>query len=800
MKTFLKFTTFLINGLLFLSVNTSTACSYTEYGEDIRISMFRIMSKNMLAYYPFLYTAELYHSSYSLSNKDKEKNLKEWSAKLGKHIRLEDTEVILYKTDPILFYSLHETKSLGEFFKGNTFIEEIIKEKNANILEYILISKGIEYREAYYSDPWISFSKKKTDFKSLLTDQIMHLLQAQITNKHDAFLKKRYFFQYIRMLFQINDYETCRTVYHNNFNIHDNSSILNPWALHYCAIAEKQLGDSLNSNYHMSLVFASCDDKKYRMYTQFNKTPSIILQTLNMVQSPKEKANILAMTIINNPGKSIKTLLEIEALDPNNKSLDFLILREINKLEDWLLTPELTLHKPAVNTNTTWEESREDYLRINYETDRAYLKQVISLCERRLKISKGENRDFFSLALAHLYTMDENNAAAIAILPPSSKAMSTQFTHQNIIEQLILLSSKDQISNITNKEKAGSLLMYFDSLVLLEKGNHNKSMYALCHRFSKAMFHINDPMRGILFLKLADDYKYGRWGYKDYIKSTEQSDQFNYYLLNYMDQSATANEMNNFILFIQNKEKNIFDSYIARQKLPSVQQCIELRGSKLFREGRLEEALLEWSKLDTDYWQKNGSFRYYLNANLTQPKAIYSNHEPVADLRIISKSNMLKKILLLQDSSENASKNKYLYKLQLAHAWYNISWFGNSWIFTHYYKSVSQNAEKNNFGFGGIPQRIHCDSSEYLYLKTARRLYSEVIDESTNPELRCEALVMLQFIDYETFYHKHYFDWKNKNKFNPKYKGKFWKEYENTKIYQKMYMSCPLFESFVSMN
>ena len=141
----------------------------------------------------------------------------------------------------------------------------------------------------------------------------------------------------------------------------------------------------------MALVFDRCDDKKLRMAMVFNKNKSIVDKTLAMAKSPQEKAAILTMTIVNNPGRTLNTVLEIEKLDPDYYALDFLLLREINKLEDWILTPSLTLSKPTLSPNKEWRSGPEDYLQKNYEKDRAYLKQVI-IYAHRLMAQRNNSR------------------------------------------------------------------------------------------------------------------------------------------------------------------------------------------------------------------------------------------------------------------------------------------------------------------------------------------------------------------------------------------------------------------------
>lgn len=796
MKILKEYIAFSISLFFFFQAYNASACAYSEYGEDIRISMFRIFDENMHGFYPFKYNAHQYYASYTVSRKDQQRNINEWIQYLNPAIKSNDVDLILYKCDPELFYNLYNRNELGVFFKGNTFIEELVKEKNKTVLDYILTSKGIEYLEKFHSDPWSQYMERSYDFEAQLNVSLINHLEDIIKTSLDSFLKKRFAFQYTRMLFQDHDYYGCKEVYYTHFDPNKNETILNPWALHYCAIAEKLSGDSTKANYHMSLVFDRCDDKKLRMYMQFNRNPEMVKQTLAMAKTPQEKAAIKTLTIVNNPGKTLNTLLEIEQLDPDYYAQDFLLLREINKLEDWILTPSLTVSKPAVNLDQEWQDGPNDYLRKNYENDRAYLKQVIQYANRLMQ--KRGNNDYMKLALAHLYILDKQNSSALNLLPSPKKPLSTTLAKQSIIEQLILLSAKDKITFFHHRENAGALFFILDSMY--QKGQvESMTMYSLCQRFSKAMLYNNDRIRSALFLQRGDQYQITRWGIDKNQTQFSISDQFDYYLLDYVDQVATADDMDNLITFIQNDGRNTMDSFLAKQTFPSVEQCIELKGSKLFREGRYQEALTTWESLDDSYWRENGYFHYYLKNNVEKPTDIYSEKEANLNMKRVNKANILRRILELEEKANIHGRHQALNTLKLAHTWFNISYFGNTWMLAHYYKSCDPTNEIMRVGFSELENRVQCDSMNYIHMERAIELYEKVVTISDDRELKLEALVMLEYIDYLKHMNKYRYDWNNEHPYSPRNRNIFWTEYEGTDFYQMMYMTCPRFEAYVKM-
>jgi hypothetical protein len=802
MKTLKKSFAYLISGMLLLLPFSGKTCSYTEYGEDLRISMFRIMTQQMQAYFPFVYTAELFNSNSIVSENDRKRNINEWVKQFENPVRAEDIDVILYKTDPELFYLHAERKTLKKFFEGNTFIEELLKPENKDFYNYLMVSKAIEYKEAQYIDPWTKPDSEQKALSGNLKTSIMKQIRKYSKQTKSAFLKQRYAFQHIRMLFQNNNFEGCVRLYNETFTIYDTSTIVAPWALHYSAISKAILGDSISANYEMSLAFAQCDDKKFRMYTQFYRSPSAIEKTLNLAQNNQERATILGISILNNPGRTLPTLQQMVTLDSKNTMLSFLVLREVNKLEDWLLTTGLTLNTPSIRAGFSYDVNRDDYLRVNFDSDMKYLNNVISVVQQLHQQAIGEEKQFYMLALVHLFTMAENNSAALAMLNSSNSKMPVDFQRQASIENLILLSSGNSLSNPENRNKAGKIFMSLDSLEQNKQMN-SMTMYSLCQRYGQAMFAQNDLMRSILFLNLSDDYKSGRWYYdNNWRDNNEQTDEFDYYTLAYMDQSATPDDIDKLIEFINSNKTESLEKFLALQNLPSINQCKELKGSKLFREGNFREAEKVWQELPSSWWKENGEFHDYLSGNLFKPDDLHRGeilNNKLSNSNSINKAAILHRMIEMQDSAETASSDRYKYKLKLAHAWFNVSYYGNNWILAHYYKSCETHAEKSFFGFAGIPNNILADSSNYIQLGTARKLYREVATVAPDAELRCEAMTMLQYIEYLLFVDEYRYDWENKHVFKPTYMPTQWKEYENTAFFKSMYGFCPLFEEFVSL-
>ena len=64
---------------------------------------------------------------------------------------------------------------------------------------------------------------------------------------------------------------------------------------------------------------------------------------------------------------------KIYATEPDYKNLSFLLLREINKIEDWLVTTKLTdFPQPSWYDSYSWMFNDDQYKMINYKSDKTY--------------------------------------------------------------------------------------------------------------------------------------------------------------------------------------------------------------------------------------------------------------------------------------------------------------------------------------------------------------------------------------------------------------------------------------------
>jgi len=181
-------------------------------------------------------------------------------------------------------------------------------------------------------------------------------------------------------------------------------------------------------------LMANCAEKTYASYYYFHEGFDL-RQALTAAKTKEELANVYAYASVQKVGKNLDWLKEIYANAPNSRILDFLLLREINKIEDWVYTPYYTNWLPAIEQmGSYWNDDLESKintltLRARSEKDRLYAAEVLNFLHT-VDFSNVKNPDIVerggnSIAVHHkkLFGLHRQNQSV-------SKAISQRKNHK----------------------------------------------------------------------------------------------------------------------------------------------------------------------------------------------------------------------------------------------------------------------------------------------------------------------------------------------------------------------------------
>lgn len=762
--------------LLVLSFQVSFACGWSVSPETSRLALFKAQREGFFKLTPFYYSADNYYSTNTISDADQRLNCLEWKNKLGNNINPNDVYVILYETDSEQFETAYENKTLNKVFEKNTFIKTLLLPKNKQFLNYILFAKKLEYNSNtdVKWESWGQIGYESKDHKlAEVTD-----FEKKISSAKDPFLKQRYAFLILRYSFYDADPKEVIRLYDTYFE-QNKKTILEPWALYYKALCVE---NKILQNYLLSKVFNSCEEKSFAVLQHYDR--KLTAETLALAQNDEERSVILAIESLRNPAPDLKSIKEIYELSPNSLFLSFLIGREVNKLEDWIFTPQYTNNgSPSVTfSDTNWYEDYAKAKAENFNKDILYLRELeyflISIREQ----TSGEQKDYITAAIAQLCFIDDQiDEGKKYTSMISNKANASIQMQKNI--QLALVSLKQD--DLKNEKVQNQLYNYFNSVEnLIETDNGLfKNLYSLYRIASDEFYKKGDgAVAGLLSMK-ADIKNEGEY--------VSYNNPYFYSYIGYFDRKATIDDVDRLMALQQKTNKTPFEKYICSGTIaPDINYYKDLKGTIAFRNNNLELAYQTFSSMPKDFWEKNYEFKDYLNENPFTPKILQKQEERKFDYRF-NKTDFIAKLIQLKKQN-TASSN-----LQLAHAYFNVSYLGNSWMMTAYDWSSGGSYIDYIYGDNAVNEKKY-QNGNYHNLKMAKMYYEKAFEMSKNTNEKAMASLMI----FECNYYNHYADLVSteEEEKNPFKAGKelvnFYSIYKTTPTFKKY--NCPLLKSFIN--
>lgn len=763
---------------LLFAFQVSLACGWYESAETSRLVLFKSERDGFLRLNYFGYSANSFHEVSKVSNKDQELNCLEWQRKIGDAVTTTtDIYTILYETDSDVFQAAYQNNTLKQVFAKNTFIATLLRPKNKAFLDYLVFAKKLEYNNIPSSkwESWSSINSYQENANSVALEDYNN----KILSAKDDFLKQRYAFLILRDRFYSSDKAEVIRLYDTYF-ANNKNTILEPWALYYKALC---INDYPLQNYLLSKVFATCDDKTYAVMQHYNfrKTAA----TLNLAINDEERNMILIIESMRNPAPDLNTMKQVYKLDPNNVYFSFLVQREINKLEDWIFTPKYSSNKvPAVSFDQmSWYANYEKAKTDNFNKDIIHLRELKRFLIEVLTKVSGEQKDFIASAIAQLcFIDDEIDLGKKYVAMISDKANTSIQLQKNI--QLALVALKQD--NLQEKHTQNNLFNYFNAIEnLVEKDNSLlKNLYSLyriaSNEFSKQG---NQAIAGLLFLKsnlkkaATDSGYYYTPSFYDYT--------------GYFERYATLEDMANLILLHQKEDKTPFEKYIcAGTMAPDVNFYRDVKGTIAFRKNNLALAYQIFASMPSNFWQKNYEYKNYLNEDPFVPKVLQKQKERKFNYHF-NKAEFVAKLIELK--KENTATSNLL----LGHAYFNVSYWGNSWMMLAYdWSSGGGGYSDYVYGQNNYDAEMMYQNSNYYRSTLAKMYYEKALKMSKNKEDKALASLMIFECNYYDYYRDYIISTEERTAFKT---GKeitdFYTIYNTTNTFKQY--NCPLLEAFI---
>ncbi|KOS08182.1 hypothetical protein AM493_03400 [Flavobacterium akiainvivens] len=784
-KTLKPITGCLAISIAFLYSVSVAACGWGDTDETLRLAFFRAEAPGMAKFSPFYYSDHYFNQYEIYSTADRWRNCREWQQKLGDAVVLEHIYELQYNTVPERFQLAYQSGTLKTEFKGNTFIKALLLPKNKGLLEYFEFAKQMEYFQNPHNSKWESWDDsgeerywdREQDFaeqgqKSAAT--ILAQVAKKLPQVKDAFLQQRYAF----MLIRYGETAKVPALYDRYFT--NSNTILQNWALLFKAYATQ---DKAEQNYYLSRVFDLCEEKVIAVMQWFNINETE--RTLAYTKNDHEKAVILPIAAMRNPGRALDQIERINRLWPQSVYVNMLVGREINKLEDWIFSPKMLTSGPDIYSEYVYEKEYARARRQNLKNDLAYLARLKGFVKNVYPQTQSATKDYLLSCLSHLSFMDDSIADGYRYANAISNNAPASVKVQKSVELALVAAKQGKLSDVAVQQK---LYEAIQQLWANTEADEAKSLYTFLKVLSSEYNKAGDmATAGLLFLK-ADNYKYYYGYYSDGLSVENQP--ANYSHIAYFDRLATLKDIDNLVDIISDKNKSPFYTFISNGVTTDVNFYLDLKGTIAFRQNKLKEAFEIFKAIPKSYYKEQDPYSGYYTSDPYYPSVLdYALTE--VERKVVydfDKAEFVKQLIGLQEKTDAESY------LKLGHAYYNLSYAGSYWKMISYYQGYMY----YDAYFGHMAKlKETFQSGNYANLTLAKYWYNKAYKKAKNKEQKAMAALMLHVCTkHSNFsFHRHWWDNKPRNLSSDKWVGAFYSTYKKTGTFKKF--SCPEMEMYL---
>lgn len=684
MKKFLIFIVALLSNLIL-----SFSCSFSTAGEDIRFSLFLPEYFNYRDFKAFNYNANSFGFEYQY-DAQYESNVYDWYNFANKQVPLDEINQCLNNST---FTDINVSST-------NKFIEYLHKNKLNNVVQYLITAKKCEDINYFdLNDVW-----ERSDSSQPNKSKFLEKLQSAIYSEGNPYLKRKYAFLTIRTAYYSNNFKLIKLIFERYFE-KSKKDYLYYWALYFNSFQSK------SRNIDIANIMAYSIEKKYPVYYYF-KNNFNLEEALSLAKTKNDIANIYSYASVQRLVPNLDYLKIIYKNSYKSRILDFLLLREINKIEDWVFTPYYTNYLPSIEyANHSWSEKSNliqstTVLRNRSEKDRLYAKEVLKFIDS-INTSKISDVKLWKTAQIYLLFMTKDYKECLRKIDA--------FEKQNKDERLLVLVEKIKALCITTDQATGNAIIKDMVRPILLKYLSDKLFIFSMGRELEYKSNLLDGLALISIGSNIKKYEYYRnneirntviWA-GNRLKYSGNIEEFTNYF-DYIDFVYSASAVQNVINNLKEHKEDNFSKAIYKQLNIDENYLKDLLGTKYIRENKLLEALHTFESISNRYWEENYnawerdkynddySFRMNPFYDIRYTKPFIPHEEKFIVTKLSVTQHLIKYLKLANDTKTN---NRDYYYFLVANCYLNMTQYGSNWMMRRYSLNSSDIYMKDNDGY-----------------------------------------------------------------------------------------------------
>lgn len=650
-------------------------------------------------------------------------NIAEWKAIVGPQVPDTAIEAILYGMSPA-YYLGHE----AALKRRNLFLRRL-EPMGSDWIGFIRYAKTCE-QLVDNTDPWGFAEHDATGIRKAWSEGLDRLRRAK-----DERLRARIAFQLVRLAHyhQPDDGPDLDAApyYARHLAPLRGKSWLEGAAAFY--LAGKQTNPERDLAF--AALFDRAPDKQDRMVQLFENKQ--IDAYLNFAASDAHRAQLLVMRGLQHPGRALNDLEYIATWDPSNPHLAQLLGREVNKLEDWLLTPELTEKGTAIGF-WTYDDSVD--VAAVYRTDLAYLHQVRQFIAGRLADPRTVHKAVLRTLDGHLCLVaGDAEGCRLALAPVVKDAGAPPLVRLQARIDVLLATVMEQ-RRLNDAGRAAILEVVEAARSASTDSVNVPVLLDQLHLYlGKKLLARGDKAEG-LFLLTRTGRSYGNMNIPGNRHARYEA---------FM--RAAPADYDRMIALLDKRHKTPFEEYLMNEDL-SVEGQDPYNRSHSGRFSR--EVLLDykamWFLRAGDLDQAVAAFRAIPDSHWAQwPHSLFEGDDPFLvnladphngekkDQGRYNKRTIVERMIALRDEAARDPRKRGLNNYLLGNAWYNMSWHGKYWIL--------QRIDWSMWEMSGYGDHLPIPGDDQYYgTATAQRYYLEALATATDPPLKAMACRMAE--------------------------------------------------------
>ncbi|MEO6455528.1 MAG: hypothetical protein ABIN97_15720 [Ginsengibacter sp.] len=729
MRTLIRFILLTVSVIVLFPRKVAEGCGFWVYPGEYRFWLMQPDIVNEPDLTPFYFaTSYLYKGNeYAGEQPHLRQNINEWYETVNRKASKKDIDSLLNATPPQEFFN--EQKSL---LNQNSLMKYLLQPDQKELYQYLLLSKKVE-QIAANPDPWDEQNYPKESIDNIITE-LKKLRGTTIS----SFIKLRTAFQLMR-LYNINaQSKEAEKIYDAWIAPVNTKSWITAAALYQIAL--NYIGPQ--GNYLRSKVFDIGGYNRTMCLVRFDSKSTD--EALKLTKNQHERNVLVAMKLFNYPGRGLDVIKQIYASEPQYKELPFLLLREINKVEDWLLTNKITsFQTPAVYG--TFNYDYLDNAGSNYRNDKAYAQELSSFLHNMVVNSVSQQKAILILYAAHIDMLNKDYLSSATHL---KEASLQKHLPQNIKTQIAINRYLLHLENGFDKNNENEFMTIIKTpdqkLGIYDPGIMKNQLILYTAR---KMINKGDKARGILLLSKTNR-AFGELpisGYKTVYQEIEEN--------------ANEEDFYTMLNIFDKKNKSPFEKFVCEKKIHSPMEIYEwyeedstslkwdrskllnCLASWYLRQHRLTDAYAILKKIPVGFFERY-PYKDYISGNPFYLNVYRAHTVTKEDKQSLNETQVVEEMLHLEVlAKKDKSKAAECY-YQLANAWYNMSYYGKNWLMVKQWWSINEPDTWN-----GILKKSPFNG-DYYGCRYAKSYYDKAIEASKDKRLtalcffmsnRCEA-------------------------------------------------------------